>query len=131
MLFQFCSACLAEICSIKAQQNFQDDYAAQRTWHFQPKLLHPALLSPAERIAAGGLRVFLLSDGKSSSQSCGELSQNLLPAEGAIFLTNYRVIFKGQPCDPFCMFFTFAYGSISNDRFLLISHRILLVLLYG
>lgn len=25
----------------------------------------------------------------------------LLPAEGAIFLTNYRIIFKGIPCDSF------------------------------
>ena len=25
----------------------------------------------------------------------------LLPAEGAIFLTNYRIIFKGSPIDPF------------------------------
>ena len=24
-----------------------------------------------------------------------------LPAEGAIFLTNYRIIFKGSPIDPF------------------------------
>lgn len=26
----------------------------------------------------------------------------LLPAEGAIFLTNYRVIFKGTPVDQYC-----------------------------
>ena len=25
----------------------------------------------------------------------------MLPAEGAIFLTNYRIIFKGSPIDPF------------------------------
>ncbi|VDM95492.1 unnamed protein product [Thelazia callipaeda] len=67
----------------------------------KPKLLHPALLLPAERVVAGGLRVFLLADGRISGRTSGEPPQSLLPAEGAIFLTNYRVIFKGQPCDLF------------------------------
>lgn len=58
---------------------------------------------PSERIIAGGLRVFLLADGRVTSLSCGETPQSLLPAEGAIFLTNYRVVFKGQPCDLFRM----------------------------
>ncbi|MCP9265474.1 Myotubularin-related protein 5 [Dirofilaria immitis] len=65
----------------------------------KPKLLQPALLLPSERIIAGGLRVFLLADGRVMSTTCGETPQSLLPAEGAIFLTNYRVVFKGQPCD--------------------------------
>uniref|UniRef100_A0A8R1TTB5 Myotubularin-related protein 5 n=1 Tax=Onchocerca volvulus TaxID=6282 RepID=A0A8R1TTB5_ONCVO len=67
----------------------------------KPKLLQPALLLPSERIVIGGLRVFLLADGRVTSTTCGETPQSLLPAEGAIFLTNYRVVFKGQPCDLF------------------------------
>nr|CDQ04452.1 BMA-MTM-5, isoform h [Brugia malayi] len=67
----------------------------------KPKLLQPALLLPSERIVAGGLRVFLLADGRVMSTTCSETPQSLLPAEGAIFLTNYRVVFKGQPCDLF------------------------------
>lgn len=71
----------------------------------QPKLLQPVLLKPAERLVMGGLRVFLLNDGRVSNITYGEFTGNLLPAEGAIFLTNYRVVFKGQPCDPFSKFF--------------------------
>ncbi|VDK42813.1 unnamed protein product [Anisakis simplex] len=76
----------------------------------KPKLLQPALLLPAERILIGGMRVFLLNDGRMTiatntqgvySADAASTPQCLLPAEGAIFLTNYRVIFKGQPCDPF------------------------------
>ncbi|MFH4981864.1 hypothetical protein AB6A40_008573 [Gnathostoma spinigerum] len=68
----------------------------------KPKLLQPALLTPSESVIVGGLRVFLLNDGRvTSQQACDQQIQNVLPAEGAIFLTNYRVIFKGQPCDPF------------------------------
>lgn len=67
----------------------------------KPKLLQPALMFPAERVVLGGLRVFLLNDGRSLGYSYGDSRQSLLPAEGALFLTNYRLIFKGQPCDPF------------------------------
>ena len=42
-----------------------------------------------------GLRAYLLNDGREDYLSCTEM----LPAEGAIFLTNYRVIFQGVPCD--------------------------------
>lgn len=75
--------------------------------------MQPALLFPAERIVINGLRVFLLNDGRSENIQ-GESIQNLLPAEGAIFLTNYRVIFKGQPCDPLCKIFVFDFNYFSH-----------------
>jgi len=61
----------------------------------QPKIPTPALL-PGEEMVMENLRVFLLPDGR-------EHGTALLPAEGAIFLTNYRLVFKGAPCDPFGM----------------------------
>ncbi|CAG9860140.1 unnamed protein product [Phyllotreta striolata] len=66
----------------------------------KPKILTPNMLA-GEEIIMEGLRVYLLPDGREES-SVGLLSgPPLLPAEGAIFLTNYRIIFKGIPCDSF------------------------------
>lgn len=81
---------------------------------FQPKLLVPALL-PGERMVHGHLRVFLLPDGRADVSRYAERTQggSLLPAEGAIFLTNYRIIFKGQPCDPYSMLFHYLAFSSS------------------
>ena len=47
------------------------------------------------------LRVYLLPDGRDDSITAGTGATTLLPAEGAIFMTNYRLIFKGSPCDPY------------------------------
>ena len=47
-----------------------------------------------------GLRVYLLPDGREEGSGLNMGGPPLLPAEGAAFLTNYRVIFKGTPCDP-------------------------------
>lgn len=45
-----------------------------------------------------GMRVHLLSDGR--DEATGVMGgPPLLPAEGAIFLTTYRIIFKGMPND--------------------------------
>ena len=94
----------------------------------KPKFLVPQLV-PGEELVTDPLRVYLLSDGREEycgagpgklgprqldsqsniSQFCGNLSPSqylsggavFLPAEGAIFLTNYRLIFKGSPIDPF------------------------------
>ncbi|GBP59983.1 Myotubularin-related protein 13 [Eumeta japonica] len=57
----------------------------------KPRIVSPTLLS-GESVAAPALRAFLVADGRESP---------LLPAEGALFLTNYRLIFKGTPTDPF------------------------------
>uniref|UniRef100_A0A8C1UN58 SET binding factor 1 n=1 Tax=Cyprinus carpio TaxID=7962 RepID=A0A8C1UN58_CYPCA len=63
-----------------------------------PKLLRPTLL-PGEEFVMDGMRVHLITDGR--EEATGALGgPPLLPAEGAIFLSNYRLIFKGTPTDP-------------------------------
>lgn len=47
-----------------------------------------------------GLRVYLIPDGREEGTGGTLGGPALLPAEGAIFLTTYRIIFKGTPCDP-------------------------------
>jgi myotubularin-related protein 5/13 len=66
----------------------------------KPKIHSPSLL-PGEELVCPGLRVYLTSDGR--DEYCGGVGGGkvLLPAEGAIFLTNCRVVFKGSPLDPF------------------------------
>lgn len=58
----------------------------------KPKIIYPTLLS-GEEIIGDPLRTILLVDGREETMT------PLLPAEGALFLTNYRVIFKGMPTD--------------------------------
>jgi myotubularin-related protein 5/13 len=53
----------------------------------KPKIQVPMLLS-GEEIVGEPIRTVLLSDGREETHS------PLLPAKGALFLTNYRVIFK-------------------------------------
>ncbi|XP_035280334.1 myotubularin-related protein 5 isoform X2 [Anguilla anguilla] len=64
----------------------------------KPKLLRPTLLI-GEEFMMDGMRVHLVSDGR--DEATGLMGgPPLLPAEGAIFLTTYRLIFKGTPNDP-------------------------------
>ncbi|XP_029901720.1 myotubularin-related protein 5 isoform X3 [Myripristis murdjan] len=64
----------------------------------KPKLLRPTLLS-GEELVMDGMRVHLIPDGR--EEATGLMGgPPLLPAEGAIFLTTYRLIFKGTPSDP-------------------------------
>ncbi|KAI1888007.1 hypothetical protein AGOR_G00180610 [Albula goreensis] len=64
----------------------------------KPKLLRPTLLM-GEELMMDGMRVHLISDGR--DEATGVMGgPPLLPAEGAIFLTTYRLIFKGTPNDP-------------------------------
>ncbi|XP_062238742.1 myotubularin-related protein 5 isoform X3 [Platichthys flesus] len=64
----------------------------------KPKLLRPILL-PGEELVMEGMRVHLIPDGR--EEATGIMGgPPLLPAEGAIFLTTYRLIFKGTPTDP-------------------------------
>uniref|UniRef100_A0A6I8PMM2 SET binding factor 1 n=1 Tax=Ornithorhynchus anatinus TaxID=9258 RepID=A0A6I8PMM2_ORNAN len=65
----------------------------------KPKLLRPNLL-PGEECVLEGLRVYLMPDGREEGAGGGVGGPALLPAEGAIFLTTYRVIFTGLPTDP-------------------------------
>lgn len=60
----------------------------------KPKIQKPILLS-GEEVIGDPLRSYLLSDGREETID----GSNLFPAEGALFLTNYRIIFKGSPCD--------------------------------
>nr|XP_023398080.1 myotubularin-related protein 5 [Loxodonta africana] len=62
----------------------------------KPKLLRPRLL-PGEECVLDGLRVSLLPDGREAGAGGGVGGPALLPAEGAVFLTTYRVIFTGMP----------------------------------
>jgi myotubularin-related protein 5/13 len=66
----------------------------------QPKILRPTLL-PGEELIMEGTRVYLLPDGREEHSGGLTGGPTLLPAEGAIFLTNYRIVFRGTPCDPF------------------------------
>ena len=73
----------------------------------KPKIMQPDLLH-GEEVTISGMRVFLIPDGRdenyaprNASNCAPGVGPVLLPAEGAIFLTNYRIIFRGRPCDPF------------------------------
>lgn len=64
----------------------------------QPKLLRPTLL-PGEELVMDAMRVHLIPDGR--EEATGLMGgPPLLPSEGAIFLTTYRLIFRGTPIDP-------------------------------
>lgn len=65
----------------------------------QPKILRPALL-PGEELVLEGLRVLLDPDGREEATGGLLGGPHILPAEGALFLTTYRIIFKGIPHDP-------------------------------
>ena len=65
----------------------------------QPKILRPALL-PGEELVSEGLRVLLDPDGREEATGGLLGGPHILPAEGALFLTTYRIIFKGIPHDP-------------------------------
>uniref|UniRef100_A0A673YFQ2 SET binding factor 2 n=1 Tax=Salmo trutta TaxID=8032 RepID=A0A673YFQ2_SALTR len=65
----------------------------------KPKILRPALL-PGEEFVSEGLRVVLDPDGREEATGGMLGGPHILPAEGALFLTCYRIIFKGSPHDP-------------------------------
>uniref|UniRef100_A0A8C7Y9T2 SET binding factor 2 n=1 Tax=Oryzias sinensis TaxID=183150 RepID=A0A8C7Y9T2_9TELE len=65
----------------------------------KPKILRPALL-PGEEFVSEALRVMLDPDGREEATGGLLGGPHILPAEGALFLTTYRIIFKGIPHDP-------------------------------
>lgn len=71
-----------------------------QSYVLQPKILTPSML-PGEEALSEGLRVYLLPDGREEGVGGIVGGPPLLPAEGAIFVTNYRIVFKGTPSDPF------------------------------
>ncbi|XP_075402203.1 myotubularin-related protein 13 isoform X2 [Tenrec ecaudatus] len=64
----------------------------------KPKILRPALL-PGEEMVYEGLRVLLDPDGREEATGGLLGGPQLLPAEGALFLTTYRILFRGTPHD--------------------------------
>ncbi|CAG2109658.1 unnamed protein product, partial [Medioppia subpectinata] len=66
----------------------------------KPKITTPNLLV-GEELTLPGLRAYLIHDGRDEGQCGVPFGTQLLPTEGAIFVSNYRIIFKGRPCDPF------------------------------
>ncbi|XP_070619420.1 myotubularin-related protein 13 isoform X2 [Erythrolamprus reginae] len=64
----------------------------------KPKILRPDLL-PGEEFVCEGLRVLLDPDGREEATGGLLGGPHILPAEGALFLTTYRVLFKGTPHD--------------------------------
>lgn len=77
----------------------------------QPKILLPSLV-PGEEVMYEGLRVYLLPDGREDATGGSIGGPILLPAEGALFLTNYRLIFKGLPTDPYGELVHFKYTNL-------------------
>ncbi|XP_029438574.1 myotubularin-related protein 13 isoform X2 [Rhinatrema bivittatum] len=65
----------------------------------KPKILRPALL-PGEEFVCEALRVLLDPDGREEATGGMLGGPHILPAEGALFLTTYRIVFKGTPHDP-------------------------------
>ena len=57
----------------------------------QAKVIKPPLLPGEVLLLEQGLHAYLLSDGRENGL--------LVPADGHIFLTSYRVIFLGTPVD--------------------------------
>ncbi|KFP40503.1 Myotubularin-related protein 13, partial [Chlamydotis macqueenii] len=56
-------------------------------------------LLPGEEFVCEGLRVLLDPDGREEATGGLLGGPHILPAEGALFLTTYRIIFKGTPHD--------------------------------
>uniref|UniRef100_A0A8C4Q6W6 SET binding factor 1 n=1 Tax=Eptatretus burgeri TaxID=7764 RepID=A0A8C4Q6W6_EPTBU len=83
------------------------------------KLILPPLL-PNEQLFVAGLRAFLLPDGREEASNPYTGSPTLLPAEGALFLTTYRVVFLGTPCEPLAgeqmVKRSFPVGSLSKAK---------------
>ncbi|XP_063782725.1 myotubularin-related protein 5 isoform X3 [Pseudophryne corroboree] len=85
----------------------------------KPKLLRPLLLV-GEDLVIDGLRVYLLPDGREEASGVSLGGTPLLPAEGALFLTTYRCIFKGTPVDPLVaeqsVVRTFPVASLTKEK---------------
>ena len=58
---------------------------------------------PGEDAVISRLRVYLVPDGREEGTGGPSGGPALLPAEGGLVLTTYRIIFKGAPCDPLGM----------------------------
>ncbi|CAB3984119.1 Myotubularin-related 13 [Paramuricea clavata] len=83
------------------------------------KIIRPAML-PCEELQINRLRCYLIPDGRETGTALHYGGPCLFPAEGAVFLTNYRIIFKGTPVDEFAseMVVTrsFPLGSLVREK---------------
>ncbi|XP_046862478.1 myotubularin-related protein 5-like isoform X3 [Xenia sp. Carnegie-2017] len=83
------------------------------------KIIRPAML-PLEEMQMDGLRCYLIPDGRETGTGVHYGGPVMFPAEGAVFVTNYRIIFKGTPLDEFAseMIVTrsFPIGSLVRDK---------------
>ncbi|XP_028407553.1 myotubularin-related protein 5-like [Dendronephthya gigantea] len=83
------------------------------------KIIRPVML-PYEEMQMDGLRCYLIPDGRETGTGQHYGGPCLFPAEGAVFLTNYRIIFKGTPVDEFAseMVVTrsFPLGSLVREK---------------
>ncbi|CAL2050069.1 unnamed protein product [Caenorhabditis brenneri] len=66
--------------------------------HAKKDNFDPILVCPSEFLLSDPIDCYLLASTEESNMSLNRL-ENLLPANGALFLTNYRVIFKGKSVD--------------------------------
>ncbi|KAK9497874.1 hypothetical protein O3M35_003784 [Rhynocoris fuscipes] len=91
------------------------------------KMVVPTLVM-GEEVLCDGLRVYLLADGREETfhQLLG--LPPLLPAEGAVFVTNYRVIFKGTPSDPLAceqvVVRSFPVSSLTKEKKVSVQHHL-------
>ncbi|XP_048342698.1 myotubularin-related protein 13 isoform X3 [Sphaerodactylus townsendi] len=93
----------------------------------KPKILRPALL-PGEEFVCEGLRVLLDPDGREEATGGLLGGPHILPAEGALFLTTYRVIFKGSPHDQLVgeqtVIRSFPIASITKEKKITIQNQL-------
>lgn len=62
--------------------------------------MRPIMLD-GESVVTDGMRAYLLPDGREVGLGfCGMNGPRFVPAEGAVYVTTYRVLFQGLPCDP-------------------------------
>lgn len=93
----------------------------------KPKILRPALL-PGEELVTEGLRVVLDPDGREEATGGLLGGPHILPAEGALFLTTYRIIFKGTPHDPLVgeqpVIRSFPVATLTKDKKITIQNQL-------
>ncbi|XP_053369013.1 myotubularin-related protein 13 isoform X1 [Clarias gariepinus] len=93
----------------------------------KPKILRPTML-PGEELVGEGLRVVLDPDGREDATGGLLGGPHMLPAEGALFLTTYRIIFKGAPHDPLVgeqpVIRSFPVSTLTKDKKITIQNQL-------
>ncbi|KAF7703380.1 myotubularin-related protein 13 isoform X1 [Silurus meridionalis] len=93
----------------------------------KPKILLPTML-PGEELVSEGLRVVLDPDGREDATGGLLGGPHMLPAEGALFLTTYRIIFKGTPHDPLVgekpVIRSFPVSTLTKDKKITIQNQL-------